>query len=227
MATLQQPILGKISGSVGGITFRKKNGVNYVSARPSSFLASNDDASINRRSRFAFSCKLSAAMISLAPIKSLWNAETADGHSAYNLIVGTNYRFVSVDSVLEQAFLTPGLGFGIKTTSINIASSGVQVVTEAIGTNAGVVQASEATVQLATILSFSAPVDETVDGFFLIPLLSSPQTLALDAALTFSIPLTNQEQQLYAKYNTRKALFALVTLDADGNPVHYSGTFAE
>jgi hypothetical protein len=166
-------------------------------------------------------------MISLAPIKSLWNAETADGHSAYNLIVGTNYRFVSVDSVLEQAFLTPGLGFGIKTTSINIASSGVQVVTEAIGTNAGVVQASEATVQLATILSFSAPVDETVDGFFLIPLLSSPQTLALDAALTFSIPLTNQEQQLYAKYNTRKALFALVTLDADGNPVHYSGTFAE
>jgi hypothetical protein len=226
MATLQQPILGKISGSVGSITFRKKNGVNYVSARPSSFLASNDDASINRRSRFAFSCKLSAAMISLAPIKSLWDAETEDGHSAYNTIVGTNYKFVSTDTVTEQTFLTPGLGFGIKTTSINIASSGIQVVTEAIGTNAGIDLTKETTVQLAAILSLSSPADETVDDFFLIPLLSSAQTLALETALTFSASFNNQEQQLYNKYNTRKALFALVTLDAEGNPVHYSSTFA-
>ena len=125
-----------------------------------------------------------------------------------------------------QTFLTPGLGFGIKTTSLNIASSSIQVVTEAIGTTAGIDPAKETTVQLAAILSLSSPADETVDDFYLIPLLSSAQTLALDAALTFALPLSNQEQQLYAKYNTRKALFALVTLNADGNPVHYSGTFA-
>jgi len=226
MATLQQPILGKISGTVGSITFRKKNGVNYVSARPVSFLASNDDASINRRSRFALSCKLSAAMISLAPVKTLWDAETENGHSAYNLIVSTNYQFVTADSVTDQTFLTPGLGFGIKTTSIDIASGGIQVVTEAIGTNAGIDLSSEKTVQLAAIFSLSSPVDDTVDDFTLIPLLSTAQTLAIDTALTFSLSLTNQEQQFFAKYNTRKALFALITLDGENNPVHYSGTFA-
>jgi len=225
MATLSKTVLGRVSGSIGDITFRQKNGSNYLSTRPGSFTPGNDEKSINRRGKFAFACKLASSMVSIGSIKSLWEGIAGAGKSAYNTIVGTNYKFITANSITPQTFLTPGIGFGVKTTSFTLSSTGLQVVFDAIGINADIDLNTEKSLQLSAIISLSNRVDETVEEFYLLPLVSSNQLLAVDETLTFSIPLSNQESQLYDKYNVRKVLYALVTLDADGNAVQYSSTW--
>jgi hypothetical protein len=224
MGTLTKAVLGRISGTVGDVLFRQRNGMNYVSARPTSYTPSNDADAVARRKKFAFACKLASNIISISPLKTLWTSAAESGQSAYNKIVSTNYKFVAVDSVTDQTFLVPDLGFGVTTTSITVSASSIQLVTEAIGNNAGIDLTTEKFIQLAAILSLSDPVDETVDDYCVIPLTSSGLKLGLDAAVTAIATMSSQQTQLYNKYNTHKALLSLVTLDVDGNPLHYSGT---
>ena len=114
MATLSKQVLGRISGSVGDITFRQKNGTNNVSARPNSYTPPDDEGSVQRRSKFAYACTLAANIISIAPLKTLWESKLTNGETAYNKTVGTNYRIVGSDALTDQTFLTPGIGFTFK-----------------------------------------------------------------------------------------------------------------
>jgi hypothetical protein len=225
MATLSKQVLGRISGSVGDITFRQKNGSNFISSRPNSFTPPDDEDSVKRREKFAFACKLSAAIVSIASLKAFWEAGISNGLSAFNKIVGTNYRFIGTDTVTNQTFLTPGIGFNVQTSAVTIGANNAQVAVEALGSNAGIDVNREKSIQLVSIASLSSPLDETVDIFSLLPMLSAIQPLTLDAAMTFSLPFSSQVQQLFAKYQVHNLLLALMTLDVNGNAVNYSTTF--
>ena len=225
MATLTKSVLGKVSGALGDITFRQRKGRNYLATRPSNYTAPTDAASVARRGRFAFTCKLAANITSIPHLKMLWSAEAVDGKSVYNTIVGTNYRFVSADSITDMTYLSPGIGFFVKPTQSEIKAEGVNLVLDPIGSNAEIDLDLEKSIQLTGIISLSSPIDNTVEDFALIPLASAEQVLGLDGSLTFSIAFSTQESQLFQKYRTSKAMFALLTIDANGNPVHYSSTF--
>ena len=225
MAKLTKAVLGRVSGRLGDITFRQRNGSNYMATSPSSFATPMDDASVTRRDRFAFSCKLAANIISLPHLKLLWGAEVVDGISVYNTIIRTNYKFVSADSITDMTFLSPGIGFRVKPTQSEIKEDGMNLVLDPIGSSAEIDTSLEKSIQLAGIVSLSDPIDTTVEEFSIIPLVSSDQQLVLDASLTFSIAFSTQETQLFQKYRISKAMYALITIDMNGEPVHYSSTF--
>jgi hypothetical protein len=225
MATLTKSILGKVSGALGDITFRQRHGLNYLATRPSSFAAPTDNNSVTRRGRFAFSCKLAATIISIPRLKKVWGAEALDGKSVYNTIIATNYRFVSPDSITDMTLLSPGIGFRVNPSLSEIKVEGIHLVLDPIGSSAEIDTALEKSMQLTGIVSLSGPIDDTVVNFALIPLASSEQQLGLDGSLTFSIAFSTQESQLFQKYRISKAMFALITIDANGIPVHYSSTF--
>jgi hypothetical protein len=117
-------------------------------------------------------------------------------------------------------------GFGVGITSAAFSSSGIQVVTQAIGIDAGIDLSVEKNIQLVAILSLSSPSENSIPDYYLLPLVSAAQTLKLDTPLTFSAALSNQEALVFPKYAVCKTIYALLTLDADGNAVHYSTTLA-
>jgi hypothetical protein len=225
MAILTKSVLGKVSGALGDITFRQRNGLNYVATRPSNFTPPSDADSVARRDRFAFACKLAANIISIPNLKILWGAEAVDGKSVYNTIIGTNYRFISADSITDMTYLSPGIGFLVKPSHSEIKAEGVNLVLDPIGSNAEIDIALEKSVQLTGIISLSDPIDNTVDDFALIPLASAELQLSVDTSQTFSIAFSTQESQLFQKFRISKVMFALITIDVNGSPVHYSSTF--
>jgi hypothetical protein len=225
MATLTKTVLGKVSGALGDITFRQRHGLNYIATRPSSFAAPTDTSSVTRRGRFAFSCKLSANICYIPHLKLFWGAKVADGRSVYNTIIGTNYKYVSADSITDMTLLSPGIGFRVKPTHSEIKEDGMNLVLDPIGSNAEINTSLEKSVQLTGIVSLSDPIDTTVDEFAIIPLVSSEQQMSVDASLSFSIAFSTQESQLFQKYRICKAMYALITIDVNGIPVHYSSTF--
>jgi len=225
MATLTKAVLGKVSGALGDVTFRQRNGRNYLATRPSNFTPAIDLPSIARRNQFAFDCKLSAGINSMPHLKTLWSAGLTDGRSVYNTIIRKNYKFVAADSITELTHLSPGIGFRVTTSQSEVGTEGITVVINPVGSNSHVDTVLEKSVELAAIVSLCDPIDNTVEGYAILPLVSQAQQMTVDAALSFAIPFSSQEMQLFQKYRVVKTMYALVTMDVNGAPVHYSSTF--
>jgi hypothetical protein len=225
MATLSKAVLGRVSGSLGDITFRQRHGRNFLATRPASYSLPTDTDSILRRGRFIYSCKLSAGIISLPRLKTLWKCQAVDGKSEYNAVMSANYRFVTQDSITPQTLLSPGIGFRVTASLSEVDTEGIHVVLDPISSTAGIDTDVEKSLQLVSIISLSGALDDTVGEFAIIPLASQEQPVGLDGTLTFSLAFSSQESQLFQKYRMNKAMFALITIDADGTPVHYSSTF--
>lgn len=225
MAKLNQKILGKVSGSLGDITFRQRKGKNYIASRPSKFNAPQDKISLDRRSRFALAVKIASIINSIPQLRAAWTPKVPVDSTLYNYLVKTNYKSVDPDSINENTYLTPPYGFGVSLISANITSESIAVEIGPIGTRTGIDLEIEKYIQLFSLLCLSEPSNENFDKTFLVSLISSSQNLTLDTQITVTLPLSSQESEMFIKYNTKKALFGFVTLDAEGNSVHYSNTF--
>jgi len=225
MAELSKSVLGKVSGTVGDITFRQRRGKNVISVRPKSFMPGDDIPSVERRARFALSAKLAQAINSLAPLRTIWVDETPPDMSPYNYMIGVNFSLVGVNGITNLTTISPSIGFPSEATSIVIATDSVAVVMKPIGTSAGIDATKEPTIRLVSILSLTKPTLPTLDANRFVALMSPEQASVLDTALSFDIVPGSTESQLIANYQEKKALCALITLSPEKNPVRYSNTF--
>ena len=111
MAELNKTVLGRLSGAVGDVVFRQRNGKNYVGTKPAPFMPGDDPASVARRERFAITGKLAKAINSIAIIKSLWKESTPSGLSPYLYMVQLNYPHIVDGAVSNSAYaVSPLIG---------------------------------------------------------------------------------------------------------------------
>lgn len=224
MAQLKKKVLGQVSGAVGDIVFRERNGINYVGLRPSSFMPGTDEASVQRRQRFLIALKSGSMINSVSQLKSLWKAAAPSGLNAYNFIVKTNYQYVTSTTISDLLKVVPDNGFGVTVADNNVDRTRVRTIVEPINTNTGIDIDLEPTIIMACILFLSSPVDESVGAYSIISSVSPAQPTSLTEQLTFDAYLTNQQQMVFDKYQITKTFVAIVTLDSDDSPVHYSST---
>lgn len=64
MAKLNKKIIGNLSGSLGDIIFKEREGSSYAATRPSKMRATNNPLTLLRRKRFRLSIKLGRAIYS-------------------------------------------------------------------------------------------------------------------------------------------------------------------
>ena len=91
MATLKKTVLGRLSGALGDIVFREKNGKNFVGLRALSFIPGSDQGSVERRSKFYLSTQLASTINSNSRLRSLWLASIPSGKNVYNHLIKSNY----------------------------------------------------------------------------------------------------------------------------------------
>jgi hypothetical protein len=224
MAQLKKTVLGKVSGAVGDIVFRQRDGKNYIGMRPESFIPGSDPASIARRKRFLLALKSGSAINTIPQLKTLWSNVTPSGLSSFNYIVQTNYRYVTSTDISDLLKLVPGNGFGVNVSNNDVDRLRVRVVISAIGVNAGINTLVETSLKMTCVLFMSSPVDESVSAYSLLSLISPAVPISLAQDVSFDAILTSQQALLFDKYRVIKTFIAIVTLDATGNPVHYSGS---
>ena len=225
MATLKKTVLGRLSGAVGDVVFRELNGKNFVGLRALSFVPGSDQSSVERRSKFYLSTQLASTINSNFRLRSLWLRSIPSGKNVYNHLIKSNYSNLLYNNVGDLVKIVPGFGFSISSKGITISDTSVQVLTEAIGDNAGINPSVETKVQLAAIIYLSNPIDGSVKLQNFMSLLSLAQDIKLNEGFTFEINLSNQNQLIIKKYQSRKGFFSLLTLNVDDEVVNYSGTF--
>ena len=225
MADLRKKVLGTVSGAVGDILFREKNGRNYVGTKPSSFMPGMDDKSIARRKRFAMATRLAKPINSIFQLKSIWRTVAFPGLSPYNQIVKANYRNAQPDSIGDMVKLAPDLGFSVQITNIGVDENHLRVTLNGITASSGINPAVELYFQIAGIMHLSDPANAENDAHAFLRLVTTEQSLALDTEINFDLNFYDQASQLIAQYNERKVFLILLSLDTDRKVVHYSNTF--
>ena len=225
MARLTKQVLGRVSGKVGDIQFRQRNGKNIVGLNPESFIPGTDDESVARRARFATTVKFSQAVYSLDSLKDFWKKDKPEGLSAFNYVFRKNYKYIQSDLVTASAVIVPEYGFGVTASAVNVTPSSITVDINAVGHDNNIDSGSELNCLLTAVIFLSNPLSESVDPYSFIYLSSSSQPLDLDTALNFSITPTSSLQQLALGYQNSTGFFSLVTIGNDSLPVHYSTTF--
>lgn len=224
MASLTQSVLGKVSGRVGDLVFRQRDGLNYISVRPRSFIPGTDQASIDRREKFRFAGKLAAVINDLPDLQNVWENHDPS-NTPYQNMVKENYPYVDPAGTAGSFKLVPGTGFGTTTTLLTVSSAEIQAEINPLGTNKGIDLAEEVSAKLISLICLGNPVDIYSPKNQFIKVESEEIPLQLASALVFSMPLMDQDTDLYNAYQSRDAYFVLVTLDADGNVIHFSNTF--
>lgn len=224
MAELRKTVLGKVSGAIGDIVFRERDGMNYISTRPSSFIPGTDPASIARRQRFAMAAKTSVSINRIPELKVLWGTAAPSGVNPYNYIFKTNYRFVSSVSISDLLQLVPGYGFGVNVPDSTVDRAQIAITMDLIGDKAGIDMLLEPNIIMASVVFLSTPLDESVGPYAFLNAVSPAQVTNLEEPLNFTAEFTNQQSTLFDKYQSVKTFIAILTLDTDGKPVHYSST---
>lgn len=227
MAQFNKQILGQAQGAVGDVTFRKRRGKTYLSAKPSSFIPGMDDKSVARRNKFSISIKLASTINSTPVLKNIWEKNTPADLSTFNHIMRTNYAMIASGSITNSLIkLTPALGFNVNNPVVALGPSSIMVNLDAIGTSAGIDVLNEPSIKLVSVVYLGNPTDISLKKDNFLTFVSDAKATDLSAALEFITALSDVESQMFGIYQTRKGFFAVITLDAAGNVVHYSNTFA-
>ena len=224
MAKLKKSVLGKITGAVGDLVFRLKNGNNYVGVRPSSFMPGTDAASIKRRSRFGVACKFAKAVNKSLPLRNLWKLYAPAILSPFNFIMKTNYHYVRSLNITDSVTLVPDIGFNLTGTTLTANDTEIKASTDAIGAGSGVDIALEPYLQGALIVHLSSPVSTDYKPVEYITVTFGKIASSLTEPIALIHPLSEIEKTIFARYRDKKMYFAIVSLDADDVPVHFSNT---
>ena len=225
MARLKKSVLGKVSGAVGDLLFRLRNGKNFIGMRPSSFMPGTDPDSVARRNRFRIDGKFSRAVNSIDLLNTLWEKFTPKTMLPFNYIFKVNYYNVIAEDMTDAAQLVPDVGFEVPGPTITMSSSQIQVQTTAIGTGTGIDTLVETHFQLVAVIYMKDKIDENYQDYLFLDILFDKQTLSLTDPLTFTFDLSDAQAILYNRYNVHDGYFALLSLDAFEEPIHFSNTF--
>lgn len=224
MAHLGKSILGGITGSIGDVTIRQRNGKSVISAKPKSFMPGYDQGSIERRARFAVSAKLATSIYSIPELKSIWRDNTPAGKSAYNFIVTSNLKLVGPNSLTELATITPKNGFPVEALGIKFGFDVISAVINPIGTDAGIDPLKQLFVKLVAVTGvFIAESTASAPPEF-VALVSEEQKLVLDGALSFTLPLHDIDMKVLESPGERQVMMAVILLEEDRRPSKFSST---
>lgn len=225
MATLNKQVLGRVTGAVGDVVFRSKNGKNYVSSKPANVKVSNSQIAVAARSKFRISIKFAQAISSNHMLKALWYSVKPVNMSAANFIFRENYPHITQSGINNSVSLVPGFGFSVGNPVVNITADRLRVDIDALGDNTGIVPASEPNLRMMAVIFLTSPTDPSQKPYEFLSLSSLNVTTVLDAALTFTANLSSQQEQIFNLYQTTKIFCTIVSLNAEQNAVHFASTF--
>jgi len=222
MARITGSVLGNLSGKLGNLSARTRNGKTYLAARPGSFIVSQSAGSVEARQKFAVVVALAKIIGGLASLKSIWDKVKNPGASVFNTIFRQNYDLASVDRPTDQNIITPG-GFDISMQNPVVAANSITGDIDALNTKA-VFSANEVDLDIVAVVCYYNPVDPADAPYKLINLSKAEAGFDFANPYALNIAYNVNQQIVAAKYQNSIVFLAVASKDADGNIVQYSAT---
>lgn len=225
MAILNGNVIGNLSGKLGNLSARTLNGRTVLSARPSSFNASQDPASIAVRARFSVTAKFSSQVISLPSLLSVWKKVQNVSNSIFNEVFQSNFPFSSSERPTVDNIITPG-GFSLPVQSATVLTDNISVELLALN-SASLFSADEVNLSANAVICYYDPINPSDSSFQFITLNNEITDYIFSQTFEINMALNVNQQALAAKYQHSILYFAVVSKTSDGKAVQYSATYTK
>ncbi len=223
MARLSGSVLGNLSGKLGNLAARTKNGETILSARPSSFNASQNPTVVAIRQKFSVSVQIAKVVNGIDDLQTIWNKVRLPGNSIYNTIVQKNFPYSDVQRPTAQNIITPG-GFNLPVTFSAVTADNVSVDLAALSAQTNFTE-NDKDLSISIFLVANDPVNADDDYYKIIPLNFTRADYVPAETVEVVIDLNQFQQNEIARYNQKLLLMGAVTKDAEGKVIQYSATY--
>lgn len=224
MARLSGSVLGNLSGKLGNLAARTKNGATILSARPSSFNASQNPTVVAIRQKFSVSVQIAKVVNGIDDLQTIWSKVRLPGNSVYNTIVQKNFPYSDVQRPTVQNIITPG-GFNLITSFSGVAADSIAIDLAALNTQANF-SADEKDLSLSILLVGYDPANADDDYYKIWPFNYTNQDYVPANTLEVVVDLDQFHQTELARYTKKVLLVSAATKDANGKIIQYSSTFS-
>ena len=222
MARVTGSVLGNLSGKLGNLSARTRNGKTYFAARPGPRTDEPSAAALAVRKKFASTIALSKSILGLSALKIVWDKAKDPGISAGNTIFKENFGLVEPDRPGDQNIITPG-GFDISMQNPVVGANSITGDIDALNTKA-VFDASEVDLSIAAVVCYYNPVDPEDEPYKLLNLSKQEAGFDFTQAYALNLAYNVNQQNVAGKYQNSILYLAVASKDADGNVVQYSAT---
>jgi hypothetical protein len=224
MARLTGSVLGNLSGKLGNLSARTREGRTILSARPSSFTVNYSPSAVAVRQKFAVTVALMKAILEHPDLKTIWAKAKDPGLSAGNTIFRDNFELASTDHPTNQNIITPG-GFDFDLTNPVVDTDSFSASIDALNTKK-VFAPEEQDLYASIVVCYYNPVDPSDPPYSLINLSYYETPYVNSAPLPFTVNYNVNQQNIAAKYQNNIVYMAVVTKNGDGKVIQYSSTLA-
>lgn len=225
MAILAGNVIGNMKGKLGNLSARTVDGRTIMAARPSSFNASQDPASLEVRAKFAVTANFSKNVLSLSTLAAIWNKVKTTGISAYNAIFQANFAFSANDKPTEHNILTPeGFPLQIEVSAVDVDKITATLPILNAATSIG---ADEVNLSVNAMVCYTDPVNPADDPFKIISLSKEVENYNFAQTYDAQLDYNGTQLALAAKYQHNILYLCVASKSADGKVVQNSGTFTK
>ena len=223
MARLEGSAFGNLSGRVGNLSARIKNGETIVSARPKEFNVSQSPGAIKGRNRFSVCSRIAKTVSDIDDLNKIWDTIREAGLTVYNTVIQRNYQFADPQKPTAENIITPG-GFDLAIDSIAVSEERIAVNLAPLKGNADF-NDDEKELIIFMILTGYDPVDENDNYYIVMPFTYTEADFDPDDKLEAVVNFDRFTRCKLAGYNGKVVLVCTVTKDEKGNVVRYSATY--
>jgi len=128
MARKKPSILGELSGKVGDLVYKIRDGKPYVSKAPETHTLSMLPHEIDKRNIQSVNGKFASLINKNALLKAAWGKEKKPCNCAYNKISQVNYYLCEQDHPSEKAMMTPPGGFRFEAEDIKALPDRIEIM---------------------------------------------------------------------------------------------------
>lgn len=107
MARFNPGPLGRVTGQVGNVVFRRMNGKYFISVRPEHYKASQTEKAKNTRNGFGICVKFAKTIAKIPDLAEAWKAANLKGTSAYHRILKHNLLLIRNGGLSAFNIITP------------------------------------------------------------------------------------------------------------------------
>jgi hypothetical protein len=225
MAILSGNVIGNMKGKLGNLSARTVEGRTIMAARPSSFNASQDPASLEVRAKFAVTANFSKSVLFLSTLSAIWNKVKSSGISAFNAIFKANFAFSAIDKPTEQNILAPE-GFPLQIAVAAVAADKITATIPILNT-ASVFGTDEVNLSANALVCYHDPANAEDEPFKIISLSKEVAAYNFTQSYDLEIDLNASQKIIAAKYQHSILYVCVVTKTADGKVVQNSSTFSK
>lgn len=226
MARVRDQHVGVLQGKLGPQVFKLLRGNHFAARLPR---LSNKEPKQNvlmNRKRFSLTAKFAESVHQIPGLNEIWDLATPNSMSPFNGIFKNSFKNVTTTDVISTATIVPQIGgFGVTTTDVSVDGQEVSVTIDPIGSITRIDPNIEKFIRLGFVIKCTDKTDEKFEDIMFISGFSSNVPLNLVNPISFSATIFDSDRDIFAMYDTHVTYLAFMTLDANGNPIHFSKGF--